>query len=279
MAAGGLRPFVAIYSTFLQRAYDQIIHDAALQKLPVVFCIDRAGLVGEDGPTHHGAFDLSYLSAVPNMTIMAPKDGDEFRSLLHLLVERDLDGPCAVRYPRAAIPREMTNQLEPIEWGSWETLREGGDTVLIATGTMVQTALAVADELEKEYPLTVVNARFIKPLDHDMLESCLPYHHIITLEENSLIGGMGQQVGNFLNARGYQGEFEIFAIPDKFIPHGNRSILLDQIGLTPESIARHLRQLLGTRRTFLQRVTFRKAEKNHTRATTGSPSQKKALND
>jgi len=282
MAAGGLRPFVAIYSTFLQRAYDQIIHDTALQKLPVVFCIDRAGLVGEDGPTHHGAFDLSYLSAVPNMTIMAPKDGDEFRSMLHLTVARELDGPCAIRYPRATIPREMTNQLEPLAWGSWETLREGGDTALIASGTMVETALAVADEMEGEYPMTVINARFIKPLDQDMLESCLHYRHVITLEENSFIGGMGQQVGNFLSAHGYKGEFESFAIPDKFIPHGNRNTLLEQIGLTPTSITRHLRKLLGTKRGFLQRVTFRKTAKNKPQIAsvdTKSPSRKQALND
>ncbi|MCX6826644.1 MAG: 1-deoxy-D-xylulose-5-phosphate synthase [candidate division Zixibacteria bacterium] len=142
LASGGTKPFVAIYSTFLQRAYDQIIHDIALQKLPVVFCVDRAGLVGEDGPTHHGCFDLSYLSAVPDITIMAPKDGDEFRSMLYLAAKSKLTGPCAIRYPRASIPVPMGNVIEPIEWGKWEKLVISGDTVIIATGTMVETALS-----------------------------------------------------------------------------------------------------------------------------------------
>ncbi|MFH2036439.1 MAG: 1-deoxy-D-xylulose-5-phosphate synthase [Candidatus Zixiibacteriota bacterium] len=233
LAAEGHRPFVAIYSTFLQRAYDQIIHDAALQKLPVVLCLDRAGLVGEDGPTHHGCFDLSYLSTVPNLTIMAPKDGDEFRSMLSMLSEQKLEGPCAIRYPRGSVPYPMTNKIDKIEIGKWEILREGGDTAVIAVGTMVPEALDACDELSETNPFTVINARFIKPMDTAMLDYCLAnYSRIIVAEENARIGGLGQMISGYLAEYGYKGEFDTMAIPDNFVEHGHRRILLEEIGLT-----------------------------------------------
>jgi len=261
LAAGGAKPFVAIYSTFLQRAYDQIIHDIALQKLPVVFCIDRAGLVGEDGPTHHGCFDLSYLSAIPNISIMAPKDGDEFRSMLTLLSEKELDGPCAIRYPRAAIPNPMSNTVENIEWGKWERIHAGGDTLVIATGTMVETALNAYDILKDEKELTIVNARFIKPLDTDFLDSCTDaYRNIIVMEENSVSGGLGQAIGSHLSEIGFKGKFQPFAIPDRFIEQGERALILSEIGLNTDALVDYVRWLNGAHRTFLQILTFRKSD-------------------
>ncbi|MCX6828125.1 MAG: 1-deoxy-D-xylulose-5-phosphate synthase [candidate division Zixibacteria bacterium] len=272
LAAGGARPFVAIYSTFLQRAYDQIIHDIALQKLPVVFCVDRAGLVGEDGPTHHGCFDLSFLSAVPNLTIMAPKDGDELRSMLHLLAESELDGPCVVRYPRAAIPSPMTNALEPIEWGKWELLHGEGETAVIAVGTMVETALKAHEVLKGEKEFAIVNARFIKPLDIDFLNYCMDtYKSIITIEENSAVGGLGQMVGSYLEANGFKGRFLSFAIPDNFIHHGHRNKLLAEIGLDTDTLVEALRKIDSVKRTFLQKITFRKIDYRKSQALTGEP--------
>jgi len=243
LASQGLRPFVVIYSTFLQRAYDQIIHDAALQKLPVVFCIDRAGLVGEDGPTHHGCFDLSYLSSVPNMTVMAPRDGDELRAMLHEAARRPLRGPCAIRYPRSSIPVPMKNKLERIEWGRWHQLRFMGDTVLIAVGAMVDTALKVHDILKDEIDISVINARFVKPLDCRLLDECAAgFRNIITLEENSFSGGIGQKISSYLTTNGFRGRFMSLAIPDKFIAHGRRADLLAEMGLDAESVAARIRE-------------------------------------
>ncbi len=261
LAAGGVKPFVAIYSTFLQRAYDQIIHDVALQKLPVVFCIDRAGLVGEDGPTHHGAFDISYLSAVPNLAIMAPKDGDELRSMMHLAATERPAGPIAIRFPRSSVPRVMTNEIEKIEWGFWPKLKSGSDGVIIATGTMVETALKCSELLKDERDFTIINARFIKPLDTKTLDKCMSrFDDITVLEENSAAGGLGQIIAHYLLSRGYSGSFYSFAIPDKFVTHGSRAILLKEIGLDVESIAKFLGNNGHEPRTLLQKLTFRKGE-------------------
>nr|MBN2277079.1 1-deoxy-D-xylulose-5-phosphate synthase [candidate division Zixibacteria bacterium] len=261
LAAGGIKPFVAIYSTFLQRAYDQIIHDVALQKLPVVFCLDRAGLVGDDGPTHHGCFDLSYLSTVPGMTIMVPRDGDEFRSMLHLAADTELEGPCAIRYPRGSIPYEMTGNLEKIRWGRWHQLRFSGDTVVIATGSMVDIALKAHEVVRMKRELSVINARFVKPFDRDLLEFCMEnYRNIISIEENSHIGGLGQIIGDYLIENGYRGKFKSFAIPDRFITHGSRKILLDEIGLNVESLVEYIENLGNGRRTFLEKIHLKKPE-------------------
>jgi 1-deoxy-D-xylulose-5-phosphate synthase len=271
LAAGGARPFVAIYSTFLQRAYDQMIHDIALQKLPVVFCIDRAGLVGDDGPTHHGCFDLSYLATVPNMSILSPKDGDELRSMMHLAAEHNLEGPCAIRYPRSPIPHPMTNVIEPMEWGKWEVLQNGGDTVIIAAGTMVETALKASDILRDEKEISIVNARFIKPFDNEFLNYCLEtYKNVITIEENSVMGGLGMMVGNYFGVNGYKGKFVPMAIPDRFIQHGGRERLLADIGLEVDGLVDAIRKLNGGKRTFLQKITFRKAEAMPERVANGT---------
>lgn len=260
LAAGGARPFVAIYSTFLQRAYDQIIHDAALQKLPVVFCIDRAGLVGDDGPTHHGCFDLSYLSAVPNLTIMSPKDGDELRSMLHTIARRDLEGPCAIRYPRGSVPYQMTGILEDIEWGKWQQISQGGDVAIIAVGTMYDVARNAVEMLKERRETALINARFIKPLDTEMLNACLRnYRHIITIEENAYFGGLGQMVGSNLMQNGYKGGFHAFAIPDKFISQGTRKILLDEIGLNVDALVQYIDEIYNDRRTFLEKLHLKRS--------------------
>jgi 1-deoxy-D-xylulose-5-phosphate synthase len=251
LASKGIRPFVAIYSTFLQRAYDQIIHDAALQNLPVVLCLDRAGLVGEDGPTHHGCFDISYLQAVPGISILAPKDGDEFRSMLYLLSERKLTGPCAVRYPRGSIPYPMTREIEQIEWGRWQQLYDGGDTVVIASGTMVSMALDIHEQLKNECNFSIINARFIKPMDNQMLDYCgKHYKNVITLEENSYMGGFGQMAANYLIRNSFSGIIKSLAIPDEFVTHGNRKQLLKEIGLDTDSIAKVILDINKKKKDF-----------------------------
>jgi 1-deoxy-D-xylulose-5-phosphate synthase len=203
-AATGMRPVAAIYSTFLQRAYDQIIHDVALQRLPVVFCLDRAGLVGEDGPTHHGCFDISYLSCVPGMVLAAPKDAREFRDLLWTGV-RQTESPFAIRYPRDTIPDEMAVDaiealpMRRIEVGTWEQVRPGTSMVLLAIGAAVQTALGCADRLDAMgAQVGVVNCRFVKPMDETMLARILEHgDRIVTIEEGSLQGGFGSAVARF----------------------------------------------------------------------------------
>ena len=284
LASAGSRPYVAIYSTFLQRAYDQIIHDAALQRLPVVFCIDRAGLVGDDGPTHHGCFDLSYLSAIPDMTIMSPKDGDEFRSMLHATIDMDLKGPCAIRYPRANVPYEMNGETYPIEWGKWEYILDTGSTAVIAAGTMIDTALKTTEILDNDNRISIINARFIKPLDEEMLSSVMNrFDKIITIEENAYIGGLGQMVGSYLSTHDYRGHFASFAIPDKFIQHGTRDRLLDTIGLTPESMAEQIDGLGLEKPSFLKKLSLRKQGRNGLAAPIGmydrNGMRKKALNE
>jgi len=239
LAAEGIRPCVAIYSTFLQRAYDHIIHDIAIQKLPVVFALDRAGLCGADGPTHHGTFDLSYMCTIPGLIVTAPKDGEELRNLLYTAFSQT-ETSFAVRFPKdSCIKLSSTHKMEKLPIGSWEILKKGGDLAFLAVGTMVANALIAAERLEKEgHPVTVINCRFIKPLDEKMLvELSNEYLHIVTIEENVASGGFGQQVSGFVARKKCQ-NFSIthLTIPDTFIEHGSRSILLDNIGLSPEKI-------------------------------------------
>ena len=243
----GIKPFVAIYSTFLQRAYDQIIHDVALQKLPVKFFIDRGGLVGEDGPTHHGAFDLSYLRLIPNMVIMAPKDADEFRNMIYTAYKYN-KGPIALRYPRDRVPKEPDGtEFKEIAIGSWEMLKEGGDAIILAVGTMVLPSLRVSLELEKEgISIGVVNARFVKPMDVEMLRSIAEkYNNIITIEENTKVGGFGAGVLENLAEMGYKGRVKLIGIPDTFIEHGNRKKLLEVVGLDEQGIKKQVLDFIG----------------------------------
>jgi 1-deoxy-D-xylulose-5-phosphate synthase len=248
LAAAGLRPVVAIYSTFLQRAYDPILHDVALQGLPVVLALDRAGLVGDDGPTHHGAFDLSYLRHVPGLVCMAPRDPGELRRMLATALQ--LPGPASVRYPRGAGPqRGLHAPLQPLEVGRAELLREGDAVALVAIGSMVDPALAAADLLAQEgVEAAVVNARFAKPLDEELIcalaRRC---RGLVTVEENAALGGFGAAVLELLAARGLQVPVRVLGLPDRFVAHGDRGKLLAECGLDAHGIARVAAQLVGGR--------------------------------
>ncbi len=246
MAAKGLVPVVAIYSSFLQRAYDQIIHDVATQKLHVVFALDRAGIVGEDGETHQGAFDLSYLSHIPNMTVMAPADYYELRQMLDYAVNRH-NGPVAIRYPRGRGKDNLGARI-PLEPGKAAVLREGENVCILAVGSMVDTALLAADILEKSGISTqVVSARFIKPVDEELLAKITKvFDYIITVEDNYVSGGYGSKVLDFLNSRGLNKNIGILGLPDEFIPHGSRAELLKRLGLGADEIADYIKNKINS---------------------------------
>ena len=238
LARAGMKPFVAIYSTFLQRSYDQVIHDVALQKLPVRFVLDRAGLVGEDGPTHHGAFDLSYLRLVPNVVLMSPKDEVELVSMLELQLEYN-DGPIAVRFPRGGVVGEVIAQETNIEIGRGEVLKEGCDLAIIAIGTMVYPALETSRLLAEEgLNASVINARFVKPIDEELIlslaENGIP---IFTAEENTVVGGFGDAVLELIAKNGLNHPVYRIGLPDRFVTHGKRNELLEEVGLSPVKMA------------------------------------------
>ena len=241
LATQGAVPVVAIYSTFLQRAFDQIIHDVSLQHLHVVFALDRGGLVGADGPTHHGAFDLSYLRLVPGMSIMAPKDESELRDMLYTAV-RHGEGPVALRYPRGnGTGVALKEGFDEIPFGKGETLRTGTDIALLAIGTMTNPALKAAAALaERGIAAEVVNMRFVKPLDGGLLrELALRIPRIVTLEDNVVTGGFGSAVAEFLAGEGITGVRHLFlGIPDRFIDHGTPQELHAQLGLDADGIVR-----------------------------------------
>ena len=246
MAAAGKRPVVAIYSTFAQRAYDQLLHDVCLQNLPVTLCLDRAGLVGDDGPTHHGVFDLSYLRMMPNMTVMAPKDENELRRML--ITALSLDGPAALRYPRgtaAGVP--LTDDVQPLPLGKGEILREGGDVCFLAVGSMTANALQAAELLAADgIAAEVVNMRFVKPLDRELLlEAAGHVKLLVTVEENVLAGGFGSAVLECLADAGRTVPLLRLGIPDRFVPQGDRSLLWEECGLLPYQMAARVRERLG----------------------------------
>jgi 1-deoxy-D-xylulose-5-phosphate synthase len=250
LAISGMRPVAAIYSTFLQRAYDSIIHDVGVQRLPVVFALDRAGLVGADGPTHHGVFDLTYLRAVPNMVLAAPKDGDELADLLHTAIQH-VDGPFAIRYPKRSSRRYAAGR-DPvaIPIGSWEMLHEGRDGALLAVGTMVETAEAVRDILAKDgIEAAVVNCRFVKPLDERMLRDLAGRFPLLcTLEESTLRGGFGSAVHEHFAEAGIEPPaLHHVGLPDRFVAHGTVAQLMDELGLTVARLAERLRPLFRGR--------------------------------
>lgn len=243
LAAEGMRPVAAIYSTFLQRAVDHIVHDVSLQRLPVVFALDRAGLAGEDGPTHHGCLDVSYLGCIPGMVVSAPKDGTELRRLLFTGIYHDF-GPFAIRYPRDTVPAiDWDAPLEKLPVGSWESLSEGNDVLILASGAMVYPALSTAEILQKHGLKTgVVNARFIKPIDEDFLKKhAEKYDFIVTIEESVLCGGLGDRVSSFFLAQNWKTHRLLkIGLPDKFITHGARKILLELVELTPEKLTKSI---------------------------------------
>jgi 1-deoxy-D-xylulose-5-phosphate synthase len=234
---------VAIYSTFLQRAYDQILTDVCLQELPVVFVLDRAGIVGGDGPTHHGAFDLSYLRHMPNMVLMVPKDEKELRDMVHAALK--FGRPCAIRYPRGRAKGMPKGAIDEIELGTWETLKGGKDLCLIACGNLVQPALDLAHELEQEgVSAMVINGRFVKPIDESLLEEASQIGRIVTLEENTRIGGLGAAILECVAEKGRDCRVKVLGLPDRFLPHGTQEKLRADVGLSKDGIKNCLLQWL-----------------------------------
>ncbi len=237
LAAGGLKPVVCIYSSFLQRAYDQILHDVCIQKLPVVFAIDRAGIVGSDGETHQGIFDLSFLSSIPNMTIMAPKNKWELSDMMKFAV--GFDGPIAVRYPRGTAYEGLEGFRAPVEYGKSEVIYEESEIALVAVGSMVKTGEGVRKQVtDAGHSCTLVNARFVKPIDEELLSGLSKTHDmIVTMEENVSSGGFGEKCREYLDSIGYKGKLITVSIPDMYVEHGNCDVLkasleIDENGIT-----------------------------------------------
>jgi 1-deoxy-D-xylulose-5-phosphate synthase len=253
LATQGIRPVVAIYSTFLQRAYDNIVHDVALQSLPVVFGMDRGGVAGEDGPTHHGTLDIAYMLSIPGMTVTAPKDGSEMLALLRMGTQQD-QGPWSVRWPRDSVPRHVPPlaEIPDVEVGSWEVLRRGSDVAILAVGTMVEPALRAAHDLEEEGILcTVVNCRFLKPYDAAVLDEVVQTHPVVlTVEEGQLANGFGAFMSREIDGLGLdvRPRVDSMGIPDEWVEHGARQILLEDLGLDFAGIARRVRLLSGKKR-------------------------------
>lgn len=246
LATQGVIPVVAIYSTFLQRAFDQIIHDVALQKLHVVFVLDRAGLVGADGPTHHGSFDLSYLRMIPGMVIMAPKDEAELRNMLFTSIEYR-GGPVAIRYPRgSALGVEVKPGFEIIEIGKAEKINSGTEAAILAVGSMVDYAMKASYQLNAEgLSVEVINMRFVKPLDKMMLdEVAKSFNKIITLEENSVAGGFGSAVLEYFSSKNYKNDFLNLGLPDKFVDHGTQQELHHILKIDPQGITERVKDFL-----------------------------------
>ena len=245
LASEGMRPVVAIYSTFLQRAFDQVIHDVCLPGLPVIFMIDRGGLVGDDGPTHHGVFDLSYLRMIPNMTVMAPKDEDELRHMLYTAIHHN--GPVAIRYPRGAGIGVEQTALRPLPLGRGELLREGDDIALLPVGSTVYPALEAAAGLEKVgIKAAVINPRFIKPLDEELIaEWATRTGHVLTVEENVRQGGFGGAVLELLARRGLRPRATVLGLPDRFIEQGTQAILRQKTRIDAPAITQAAIDLLA----------------------------------
>jgi 1-deoxy-D-xylulose-5-phosphate synthase len=246
LSTQGIRPVVAIYSTFLQRAYDNVIHDIAVQHLPVIFCMDRAGLVGEDGQTHMGLYDIAYMLAVPGMTVTAPKDGDELIGLLRTALAHT-DGPFSIRYPRDKAPADPhpAADISAVPYATWERLRSGKDVAILAVGTMVGPARQAADLLAGDgIDCAVINARFLKPLDHSMLELLLQEHRtLVTVEEGTIINGFGAFVSETLQTTRPEVRVVALGVPDRLIEQAPRAEQLELYGLTAAGIARRITAL------------------------------------
>lgn len=240
LAAGGLKPYFAVYSSFLQRSFDEILHDVCLQNLPVVFMIDRAGLVGSDGETHQGIFDISYLNIIPNMTIMAPKNGKELELMMDFA--NDFDGPISIRYPRGGVHHVFEEVNAPIELGKAETLIEGSKIAILTIGTSCVEGKELHDALtEKGINSSLINARFVNPIDTELINNlCENHDTIVTIEENVKNGGFGLNILNYVNENGLNPRVVNASLPDKFIPHGSVSQLKNEYGLNVENIMKKL---------------------------------------
>jgi 1-deoxy-D-xylulose-5-phosphate synthase len=247
LATQGLRPVVAMYATFLQRAYDQVLHDVATQNLPVTFCIDRGGLVAEDGTTHHGAFDYAFLRHIPNMVVMAPKDENELQHMLKTCVQ--YDGPASVRYPRGlSLGVRMDQEPKALPIGKGELLRDGTEVAIVAIGVPVSHAVTAAKRLEEEgIPTAVVNARFVKPLDQDLIvEVAKRVRYVVTVEEGSKMGGFGSAVLEALSDAGVTDvTTKVLGLPDRYIEQGPQDFLRERYGLTVEGIYQSVKELIG----------------------------------
>jgi 1-deoxy-D-xylulose-5-phosphate synthase len=242
-----MRPVVCIYSTFLQRAVDSIVHDVALQHLPVLFLLDRAGLVGADGPTHHGSLDLAYLAMVPELVLAAPKDGNELADLMATAMARD-EGPVAIRYPKDnSFHWDPTREPTVLPLGSWEWLRRGTGPVLVATGALVRESLEAAELLEaRGISCGVVNARFLKPMDTALLDELARHPGpLYSLEEGTVLNGFGVMLREALAERGHAGPLTVLGLPDGWVEHGERRILLHTVGLTGVDLAKRVGKDLG----------------------------------
>lgn len=241
MATQGLIPFCNIYSTFLQRAYDQIIHDVALQNLPVIFCLDRAGLVGEDGATHHGAFDISYLRCIPNLIIFAPRNEVELRNIL-FTAQLGLNHPIAIRYPRGrGVTVDWKQPFEKIEIGKGVQLKKGEKAAVLSIGTIAKHVSKAINDLN----ISHYDLRFVKPLDKDLLHRIFStYDTVITVEDNSIKGGFGSAIAEFASEQNYKNQFKIIGLPDQFIQHGSITLLQEDIGLSPDGIKQKITDIL-----------------------------------
>ncbi|MCX8054898.1 MAG: 1-deoxy-D-xylulose-5-phosphate synthase [Ignavibacteria bacterium] len=263
LAIQGVIPVVAIYSSFLQRAYDNIIHDVALQNLKVIFAIDRAGLVGADGPTHHGVFDISYLRTIPHQIIAAPKDEQELRDMLFSAIYHYPNASIAIRYPRGYAQGIPVTQMKHIPLGKSEIIKDGNNLAIIAFGKMVSYALKAAELLEKEgISASVINARFAKPLDEDMLKDVLSrFDYIVTVEEGQKIGGFGSAVLEFANSISFKPNILVLGIEDEFIEHGTQEELLEEIGLDEKGIFKQVIDFLEQNHLFAQNDKYYFAKK------------------
>lgn len=240
MAAGGLKPVVAVYSSFLQRGFDQILHDVCIQNLPVVFAVDRAGLVGSDGETHQGIFDLSFLTMIPNMTVMAPKNRWELEDMISFAV--DYDGPIAVRYPRGEAYDGLKEFRSPVSYGKGEMLFEEQEIALLAAGSMVSTGEHVREKLKAAgHSCSLANLRFVKPIDTELLDRLAKNHRtIVTMEENVLQGGFGLAAAAYMSSRYPEIKVVNIALPDAYVEHGNVSLLRSGLGIDSDSIVKKL---------------------------------------
>lgn len=243
MASEGLRPVFAVYSTFLQRAYDQIIHDVCIQNLPVVFAIDRAGIVGEDGETHQGIFDLSYLSQIPNMNVLAPKQLDDLEIMLEWAINSNK--PVAIRYPRGGDSYQGLNPIKEVKYGKWEKITSGENIAIISVGKMTQHVMKAREILiEKGINPLIISATFVKPLDIDMLSKLVEKkYNIVTVEDNLVNGGFGSYVLSYINGLGFNNKFKALGFKDDFVPHGNVEILYREEKLDSEGIAESILKL------------------------------------
>ena len=243
LATQGIRPIVAIYSTFLQRAYDHIVHDVSIQNLPVIFCMDRAGIAGEDGPTHHGSLDIAYLRCIQNIIVTSPKNGNEFRHLLYTALNL-FDRPFAIRYPKtSSVEFDESGQTELIPIGSWQVEKKGSDITILAVGSLVYTALEAASRIDLlGISCEVVNCRFVKPMDTSYLHTInKTFSQVITIEEGTVVGGFGDGVAGWLLENGFTGRFKKIGLPDLFVEHGTRDEILSMLNLDADGLTKQIK--------------------------------------